>query len=486
MKEVSIKKNFIYSMGYQILILITPFITTPYVSRVLGADGIGIYSYTSSIMSYFTLVAALGTSAYGAREIAQHRNDKKQASKLFWEIELMTIFTSLACLAVWIGFIIFGKEYRYCYLALTPLLLGTMFDISWFFTGYEQMQCVVSRNSVCKIIGVVLLFVLVRDKGDLIVYILINSLVTMIGNLSMWTYLPQFLEKVDRTTLTYKKHFKETLIYFIPAIATSIYTVLDKTLIGLITHNDYENGYYEQATKIINLIKALVFTSVNTVMGARISYLFAEEKYEEIHQRIEKSLDFILLMGFACVFGLIGIAKTFVPFFFGEGYGPVVQLLYVFAPIIIIIGISNCMGSQYYTPSGRRAQSAKFIVAGSCVNLCLNLILIPKMGSEGAAIASIIAELTITVLYVAMSDGYMSLNLIIAHAWKRVVAGVVMCACVYGLGEFVHMSEIITLIIQVVCGAIIYLGILALMKDVMMKELLGELFGKVLNKVKNK
>lgn len=483
MKEVSIKKNFLYSMGYQILILITPFITTPYVSRVLGADGIGIYSYTSSIMTYFTLVAALGTSAYGAREIAQHRNDKKEASKLFWEIELMTIFTSLVCLAVWIGFIIFGKEYRYYYLALTPLLLGTMFDISWFFTGYEQMQCVVSRNSICKIIGVVLLFVLVRDKGDLIIYILINSFVTMIGNLSMWTYLPQFLEKVDRRSLTYKKHFKETLIYFIPAIATSIYTVLDKTLIGLITHNDYENGYYEQATKIINLVKALVFTSVNTVMGARISYLFAEEKYEEIHQRIEKSLDFILLMGFACVFGLIGIAKTFVPFFFGDGYAPVVQLLYVFSPIILIIGVSNCLGSQYYTPSGKRAQSAKFIIAGSCVNLCLNLILIPKLGSKGAAIASIIAELTITVLYVAMSEGYMSVKIIAVHAWKRVIAGAVMCVCVYALGLYLPVNALLVLILQVVCGAFIYFGILSIMKDTMMKALLGELFGKVKEKI---
>lgn len=470
-------------MGYQILILITPFITTPYVSRVLGADGIGIYSYTSSIMTYFTLVAALGTSAYGAREIAQHRNDKKEASKLFWEIELMTIFTSLVCLAVWIGFIIFGKEYRYYYLALTPLLLGTMFDISWFFTGYEQMQCVVSRNSICKIIGVVLLFVLVRDKGDLIIYILINSFVTMIGNLSMWTYLPQFLEKVDRRSLTYKKHFKETLIYFIPAIATSIYTVLDKTLIGLITHNDYENGYYEQATKIINLVKALVFTSVNTVMGARISYLFAEEKYEEIHQRIEKSLDFILLMGFACVFGLIGIAKTFVPFFFGDGYAPVVQLLYVFSPIILIIGVSNCLGSQYYTPSGKRAQSAKFIIAGSCVNLCLNLILIPKLGSKGAAIASIIAELTITVLYVAMSEGYMSVKIIAVHAWKRVIAGAVMCVCVYALGLYLPVNALLVLILQVVCGAFIYFGILSIMKDTMMKALLGELFGKVKAKI---
>ena len=471
-------------MGYQILILVAPFITTPYVSRVLGADGIGIYSYTSSVMAYFTLIAALGTSSYGVREIAMHRDDKKQASKIFWELEFLTVITSSLCLLVWIGFILFNAEYRFYFLALTPLLLGTMFDISWFYTGYEQMQCVVSRNSICKLIGIALLFVLVRDKGDLIIYIVINSMVTMVGNLSMWTYLPQFLDKVDFRTLRLKKHFRETLIYFIPTIATSIYTVMDKTLIGIITQNDYENGYYEQATKIVNIVKAVVFTSVNTVMGARISYLFAEEKFEEIHQRIEKSLNFILLMGYACMFGLIGIAKTFVPMFFGEGYEPVVTLLYVFAPVIIIVGISNCMGSQYYTPSGQRVRSTKFIIAGSCVNLCLNLLLIPRLGSQGSAVASIIAELVITVLYVAMSNGYMNVRIIFRHSWKRVIAGAIMCAAVFVLGELLPAHAIMKIVIQVICGAGIYLILLLLMRDYMMKDLMKEILNKIRSRLK--
>ena len=140
MNQPSVKKNYIYRLSYEILILLTPFITTPYVSRVLGADGIGIYSYTSSIMTYFTLFAALGTASYGAREIAQHRDDRQKSSKLFWEIELMTVGTSLICLLVWIFVILFSSGYRYYYLALTQTLFGTMADISWYFTGYEQIK----------------------------------------------------------------------------------------------------------------------------------------------------------------------------------------------------------------------------------------------------------------------------------------------------------------------------------------------------------
>ena len=161
MYEPSVKKNYVYRLFYEILAVITPFITAPYVSRVLGADGIGIYSYTSSIMTYFTLFAALGTATYGAREIAQHRDNKIETSKLFWEIELMTVGTSLVCLIVWGFVILFSKEYRWYYIALVPTLLGTMFDVSWFFTGLEQIKYIVLRNTICKFLGIVLLFLLV-------------------------------------------------------------------------------------------------------------------------------------------------------------------------------------------------------------------------------------------------------------------------------------------------------------------------------------
>ena len=135
MSQPSVKKNYIYRTMYEILVLITPFVTTPYISRVLGADGVGVYSYTYSIMTYFTLFAALGTVSYGAREIAQHRDDKRQSSKLFWEIELMTVATTTICLIVWCVVIIFSRQYRPYFIALIPVLLGTMFDISWYFTG---------------------------------------------------------------------------------------------------------------------------------------------------------------------------------------------------------------------------------------------------------------------------------------------------------------------------------------------------------------
>lgn len=472
MNQPSVRKNYIYRLFYELLILVTPLITAPYVSRVLGADGVGIYSYTSSIMSYFTLFAALGTASYGAREIAQHRDDRQASSKLFWEIEFMTVFTSSVCILAWVVAILMSTNYRPYFLALLPLLLGTMLDISWYFTGYEKVRNIVIRNSFCKIVGIAALFLFVREKSDLTLYILLNSLITLIGNLSMWTYLPKILAKVDFHTLHFKRHLRETLVYFIPTIATSIYTVLDKTLIGVITQDNYQNGYYEQANKIITLVKSVVFTAINSVMGARMSYLFSKDRQEEIHQRIGRSMDFIFMIGFGAVFGIIAVAERFVPIFFGDGYEPVINLLSLMSPLVLIIGISNCLGSQYYTPSGRRAQSSRYLIVGSVVNLLLNLCLIPFWGAQGAVVASLAAEGIITILYVMNSNGYMTAKLLLRLAWKKVLAGCVMLAVVARLGLVCSGSEIVVLVLQVVVGIIVYFLVLLLLRDELLLEII--------------
>lgn len=463
-------------MLYEMLLIITPLITAPYISRILGADGVGIYSYTQSMMTFFTMFAALGTVSYGTREIAMHRDDADSYSKLFWEIEILTIITTMVCLAAWIAVIFFYADYRVYLIALIPTLIGTLFDISWFFTGHEKILYTVLVNSIVKIVSTILLFVLVKSKTDLVVYILLNSLAVMLGNLSMWYFLPSLLVKVDFKTLSFKRHFRETLIYFIPTIATTVYTVLDKTLIGLITKDNYQNGYYEQAYKIIKIIKTIVFTSVNSVMGARISYLYAQGKYDEIHKRIHRSMDFILLLGVGAVFGLDGIAKQFVPVFYGPGYSPVTMLLYLMSPLVVIIGISNCLGGQYYTPSGQRARSAKYIIVGSAVNLCLNLVLIPILQAQGAVIASIIAESVIAILYVVNSDGYMSFSMLFKMLYKRIAAGASMCIAVMMIGAVNFGNSIIGLFLQLLSGVIIYFGILAIFKDSMCFELLEIIF----------
>ena len=463
-KNPSMKVNFIFTILFQVFSVLCSFITAPYVSRVLTVEGIGTYSYVSSIQYYFILVSVLGTATYGAREISRIRDEKKNVSIKFWEIEILTIVTSGISTVIWVGFsFVFADYTMYCFLLL-PALIASMFDISWFYTGHERIAYTVIWNAICKIIGVVCIFLFVKSKNDLVLYILLNSLVLMIGNLSMWVFLPKMLVKINPRTFELKKHFKETLIYFIPTIATTIYTVLDKTLIGAITHDNYQNGYYEQATKIINMAKTAVFVAVNSVMSARISFLFAEKRIQEIKSRIEKSMNFILLLGFAATFGIISVAKDFVPLFFGEGYEPVVGLLYWMSPLILIIGVSNCLGAQYYTPAGLRTQSSKYIITGSVINLVMNLFFIPKFAATGAVIGSIIAEMTITILYYVNCNGYLNFKALLKCCYKRLCAGIFMLIVV----KFVSHCGLIgiyLLLTEIIVGAVVYFLCLGLLKD---------------------
>ena len=446
MSQPSIKKNYIYNTLYEILAIIAPLITAPYVSRVFGADGVGIYSYTSAITAYFTMFSAMGIKSYGQREIAQHRENPQECSKLFWELELMCISTTAVSLIVWTFLIIFSANYSVYYLVLTMTVLATAFDISWFWSGQEQYRFIVIRNSIIKILGIALI-----------------AATGLLGNISMWSYLPKFLVKVDWKLLSVKRHYRQTFVYFIPTIATSIYTVLDKAMIGWITQNDFENGYYEQATKILNICKTLVF-SINTVVSSRISFLFAKEAHVEIKQKLETTMNFILFLSIPITFGLIGVAKRFVPLFFGKGYDETIAILCFMSPLMIIIGISNCLGSLYFTPSGQRARSNKGIVTGAVVNLVLNLILIPFFASRGAVIASVVAESTITGIYLYMSRDYFDISCIFKFGWKRLIAAMVMFIFILFANNIIS-HQLIAFIVQVVLGIVTYVLCLLIMRD---------------------
>lgn len=470
--KVSIKRNYIYNTLYQLLLLITPLITAPYVSRVLGAHGVGIYSYTNSIVMYFSLIAAMGTASYGQREIARHRNNKQESSKLFWEIEILSILTTGVATIAWVVWILISDKYTIYYVVLTFSLISAAFDISWYFGGFELFQYIVIRNTIVKLVGIAMLFIFIKSKNDTLLYVGINAVINFLGTLSMWTYLPKMLVPVKVNELKPLRHLKSTFTYFIPTIATSVYTILDKTMIGAITNSPKENGYYEQATKIISLSKAALF-SLNTVMEARMSYLFMKGRYDEIKDKMEKSYDFLLGLSIPFMFGIIGIANNFVPWFFGKGYSKVVILMYCMSPLLPIITLSNIADHQYLTPVGQKVKSTIGIVSGAVANFILNATLIPRLGSVGATIGSVAAETIITIILVNFSKDVISWKGIIKVSWKKVIAAIVMVIPIYQMGLHANGSMIVT-IIQIVLGAAIYVGILLLLRDSFVKAAFEE------------
>ena len=257
----SITKNYLFNLINQILLIIIPIITTPYVSRVLGADGVGKYSFSNSIASYFVIFASLGFMYYAQREIAKYQDNKKKQSEIFWEIIIVRSVSVLTALIVYFAAIVLGvfkEEYTLLMMILSVSILAVAFDISFLFAGNEDFSKTVVTNTVVRILNVIAIFVFVKDRNDLWKYVLITVLTVLTANASLSVYAKNFLCKIEIKSLRAIRHIKPAVILFLPTIAISVYTYLDKSMIGVITGSDFENGFYDQADKIVNIVLTVV------------------------------------------------------------------------------------------------------------------------------------------------------------------------------------------------------------------------------------
>ena len=473
----SIKKNYIYNLIYQILSIIIPIITAPYLARVLGVEGTGISSYTLSIVSYFILFGSIGVASYGQREIAMNRDDKYKYSKIFWELFIFKAITSFISIIIYTIMIMNTSSYNIIFLILSINILASILDISWFYQGLEDYKFISMINIFIRLFFTICIFVFVKQKTDLNLYILLSSLSLISSVLLMWFKVPKEIVKVKKKDLKVFSHTKNTFIYFLPQIATQIYTMLDKTMLGMITKSETENGYYEQAYKIITMALTVV-TSLNTVMSPRMSYLYKENKIEEIKRRLLKSLQFSAMLAIPISFGIACTSYGFVDWFFGVEYGNVKLLLCIFSPIVFIISLSNCIGNQCLTPCGKRLQSAGALWIGAIVNFILNLILIKYHKSMGAAIASVIAELVITILYFIQAKKYIKISQVIKKIYKYIISALFMSISVLLCYKYMNIN-VMTTVIEIGVGIVVYFGILLILKDELIKELLTTLLSKI-------
>ncbi|MGF0065768.1 flippase [Roseburia sp. MUC/MUC-530-WT-4D] len=462
-KQKSLKLNYIYNVSYQVLSLITPLITTPYVSRVLGADGIGDYSFTASVVTYFSMVAVLGTLTYGNREISYLQDDRKARSKLFWEIELLSFLSTGICTAAYLIFLLFCDRSRFSLYAIQTIsIVCVAFDIAWLLQGMEEFGKVMFRNMLFKVINIVFIFTAVRDKDDLFLYVAGMVLLALASNLSIWFYLPQYIDRPVWKELHPMRHLKPTLALFIPSVAMSIYTVFDKTMIGLFSNN-FENGYYEQALKISKTALTLV-TALGAVMIPRMGYYFNQKNMDKVKELTYQSYNFVWFLGVPLSFGLIGISQNLVPWFYGKGYDKINVLLPILGLLIIIIGLSNVTGIQYFVTTKRERLLTATVIIGAVVNFICNLILIPKLYSIGASIASVAAEAVITLTQLYFIRNELSFTRIMAQSVKYLLAGACMLLVLFFENHYLSPS-VLHSCIMIFSGAIVYFIALFILKD---------------------
>lgn len=467
---MKIIRNYLYNAGYQILVLILPLITAPYASRVLKAYGTGINAYTNSWIQYFILFGSIGIALYGNREIAYLRDDPKAVSKAFWEIQLLkTITILISCIAYALFLQVYKQNHIYMVLQAVNLIAAA-FDISWFYNGLEDFKHTAIRNTLVRIVSVILIFTLVRSQEDLGIYILILGGSTLIGNLALWPRLRKMLVKVKINELRPFKHLHPTLVLFAPQIATQVYLVLNKTMLGSMVNTDAA-GYYNFSDNLIRMVLALA-TSMSAVLMPRVSNEFSKGRNENINRFLYIAFDFVSFLSIAMWFGIAGISLHFGPYFYGPEYEPVGPAMLIESVIIVLIGWSNTTGLQYLMPVNRLKEFTTSVVLGAIVNIFLNVPLIYLWGLNGAMVATVLSEAVVTIyqLWVIRKD--VELKQMFLNVPKYMIAGIVMFIPVFWININVHTS-ILTIFADVALGIVIYIVMTLLLKPTIVDRIKG-------------
>lgn len=458
-------KNFLYNATYQIFVLLVPLVTIPYISRVLGSEGVGINAYTNSIISYFVLISGMGINLYGNRKIAYVRDDKEKLSKTFWEIQVVHFFFSLCSLIFFLLILtkssLFNR-YALYYKCQAILIVADVFDITWFFMGIEDFKKTVLRNISIKVISVSLIFVLIKGPRDLTSYILLLSLSMLFSNLILWIGLKRIINFPGFSSLKIKNHIFPILTLFLPQVSLQIYFVLNKTLIGYFT-NVQNVAYYENSDKLVKIVLAIV-TATGTVMLPRMANYFINKNFVAMKKLISTSFDFVSSISFPLSFGLAAISPTFCLVFFGNQFKILEVLVPELSIIIIFMGWSGVIGTQYLIPTNQNKKYTISVSIGAVVSLLSNIVLINVMGIYGAILATILCEISVLLTQLWLVRKELDIVKLFSGVWKYFFASFIMYLGVRTLNETLGTS-IISFGIQILVGIMIYLVLIIFTKS---------------------
>ncbi|KYC63714.1 flippase [Heyndrickxia coagulans] len=427
-KDKSILKNYIYNLSYQLLTILLPVVTVPYISRVLRPTGLGLYSYSSAIVSYFVLLGGLGFSFYGSKVIAVSRDNSHLLKQYFWEIFILRLVTISIFASIYIFWVFEGNnQHKVLYLYQGLGLFASLFDITYFFSGLEEFRKIVLRNFIVKILSLILIFCFVRDSGDLLIYTLIVQGSILIGNLTLVPYLREYgIFKLNigfLKGLNFKRNILPSIQLFIPLVSIQVYTVLNKVMLGHYIGST-EVAYYDNATKIVTLVLT-VLTSLGTIMFPRFSYYFAMGMTEKIRHQFNLTLRLNFLVSIGLIVFLIGINTNFVLWFFGEEYIKISSILPLLALSILPISLASIAMTQYLVPSGKNKTYTISVITGAIINVLLNLILIKRYGIIGVALSYVISETIVSIIQLFGCKSIISFTENIASFLSVALSGII-------------------------------------------------------------
>lgn len=471
MKKRSIFKNYLFSVAYSVMKIFFPLIIMPYVSRILLPGGLGRVSYAQNIASYFILIASLGIPNYGIREIAKNGENVQDRSQSFFEIFRINLVSTLCATFIYY-FLVFRTEYfverRLIYCIVGISLIFNAFNIDWFYKGLEEFKYITIRSYIVKVISLIAIFLFIQSNDDVNKYALLLTLATSANYVFNIIYAKKYLV-YPKCTLNYKRHIKPIFFLF-AAVLVELYAQLDITMLGTICGETYV-GYYINVIKVIQIV-TIVITSIGSVLLPRFSVFYHERRTEELKKTVEKTVQYILFISIPCAVGVLFESEAVVRILFGEAFLPAVATMRILSPLIPIFAVGNIFGTQLLMALNQEKKLTMTVLIGAIVNIMLNFLLIGRFQQNGAAAASVTAELAVMIAqicfacqYVKVSTDYKLLNKIMIQA------GIM--AIVLILVNRLWLPWIIKLIVSVGSGAITYMLSGLVLKNEILFEILS-------------
>ena len=443
-------KNYLYNLSYQILTIILPIITVPYVTRIFTSEALGNYIFYNSIVSYFSLFAMLGIGVYGTKQIAA----ASDVSSTFWNIYAIQLIASILAIAVYL-IVAFSIPQMS---GVIPLIVGitlfaNMMDISWLFSGKEDFKKITIRNIVVRLIGVISIFTFVKSSDDLYLYVFLIVIFDFLGQFVMWVPAKKFIKRPSFNAKVIKKNLHPIVLLFLPQVAISLYVVLDRTLLGLLgSYSDV--GIYEQGQKLISILLKVV-SSLGVVMLPRVANLLSERRDKEAQNMVKFSFILYNLIIFPMIFGLIAVNEVFVKLFLGQNFQDVKYVLYVIVFNIMFVGWTNILGYQVLVVRNKNKEFMLSTTIPAFVSVAVNIAVIPFFGYIGASITSVVVEILVFAIQWYYSRNIINKNLLFNKDLAKIIcSSLVMFGAVMLCKMALGLDGIIGLIIYLAVGGI--------------------------------
>ncbi|WP_201730303.1 oligosaccharide flippase family protein [Carnobacterium maltaromaticum] len=450
-----IMSNFIYQAGYQLMMILLPIITIPIVSRTLGAQGVGTWNFIYSVVSYFMLIGGLGLANYGVREIALVKNNKAALSKKFWELELFNAFFSLGILIIYLFLCLFlpNKE---LYLILSISIFSVFLDVSWFFSGIEDFKRVTLSNICIRLVSFLCIVAFVRSKEDLAVYFIIQAGTTFCSQALFWLFLKGKIEFVRVSMYGIWQHFRPSLQFFIAKLSSTIFSNLNKTILGLMTSMSIV-GIYSNSLMLVLMASSLV-NALNIVMIPHMSSLMSDKNEQGMIVTLQKSIHIQLYFTIAIMFGIIATNKHLIGWFFGNEFEQMKLVVPLLSLTVVFQSFYVAVSTNYLIPKGELKAYNKSIFIGALVSVITDLTLIPFMGIYGAVIGNLMGQFVVCTIVGRLLLRETTFTFQVKKLVISLVAAIIMAVVIIFLTKNLP-SKPLTTLLQFVLGCALYLGI---------------------------